>query len=98
MARYLMEWQLDPTKVPIDPKERAKAWLLMVQMVKQDMQKGFIKAWGAYIGEGNGFGLFEGSEEEAAKMAQKYIPFVRFTTHPAATIDDMENLCKQMMK
>lgn len=98
MPRYLMEWELDPTKVPISPQERATAWLPMVQMVKQDMQSGLIKEWGAYIGEGKGFGLFEGSEEEAQKMAQKYIPFVNFTSHPASTVDQMEKLFEDMMK
>jgi hypothetical protein len=93
-----MEWELDPTKIPISPQERAKAWLPMVQMVKQDIQSGLLKEWGAYIGEGKGFGVFVGSEEEANKMAQKYIPFVRFNTHPAGTVDQMEKLFKEMMK
>ena len=98
MPRYLMEWELDPTKVPISPQERATAWLPMVQMVKQDMQSGLIKEWGAYIGEGKGFGVFEGSEDEAQKMTQKYIPFVRFTSHAASTVDQMEKLFEEMMK
>jgi hypothetical protein len=98
MPRYLMEWQLDPTKVPISPQERAKAFLPLAQMVKQDMKSGVIKEWGAYIGEGKGFGVAEGSEEEVNKMAQRYIPFVYFTTHPAATVDQMEKLFKEMMK
>jgi hypothetical protein len=98
MPRYLVEWELDITKVPISPQERAKAFLPMVQMVKQDMQSGLCKAWGAYIAEGKGFAVDEGGEEEVNKMAQKYIPFVRFTTHPFATIDQMEKVFKEMMK
>ena len=98
MPRYLMTWELDTTKVPINPKERATAMLPMIQMVKQDMQSGLIKEWGCYIGETKGFGLFEGSEEEANRMAQKYIPIVHFTTHPLVTIDMMEKLFKEMMK
>jgi hypothetical protein len=45
-----------------------------------------------------GFGLGEGSEEDVAKMAQKYVPFVQFTTHPAITIDQMEKMAKEMAK
>jgi len=93
-----MTWELDTTKVPIDPKERAAAWLPMIQMVKQDMQSGLLKEWGTYIGEMKGFSVFEGSEEEASKMAQKYIPFVYFTTHPIITIDQMEKLVQEMAK
>jgi len=98
MPRYLMTWELDPTKVPISPQERAAAWLPMIQMVKQDMQSGLLKEWGTYIGELKGFGLAEGSEEEVGKMAQKYIPFVHFSTHPAITADQMEKAAKEMAK
>ena len=61
MPRYLMTWELDTTKIPIDPKERAAAWLPMIQMVKQDIQSGSLKEWGTHIGEMKGFGVFEGS-------------------------------------
>lgn len=98
MPRYLMTWELDATKVPVNPKERAAAWLPMLQMVRQDMQNGLMKAWGSYLGEMNGFGLAEGSEEEVTRMAQKYVPFVQFTTHPALTIDQMEKMAKEMAK
>lgn len=98
MPRYLMTWELDTTKIPVNPKERANAFLPMLQMVKQDMQSGLIKEWGTYIGEMKGFGVGEGSEEEIAIMAQKYAPIVQFTTHPLATIDQMENLFKGMAK
>ena len=98
MPRYLMTWELDHTKIPINPKERANAWLPMIQMVKQDMQSGLLKAWGAYIGETSGFGLMEGSDEEIGKSVQRYIPFVKFTSHPAVTADQMEKLATEMAK
>jgi len=98
MPRYLMTWEMDTTKIPINPKERAAAWRPLVQMVKQDMQSGLLKEWGSYIGEMKGFGLCEGSEEEVDLMAQRYIPFVRFTTHPAVTIDAIEKLTTEMAK
>lgn len=93
-----MTWELDTTKIPINPKERAAAWLPMAQMVKQDMQSGVIKQWGAYVGETNGFGVAEGSEEEVDKMVQRYVPFVRFTTHPFVTVDQIEKMAKEMAK
>jgi len=98
MPRYLMTWELDPTKVPISPQERAATWLPMIQMVKEDMKRGLLKEWGTYIGEMKGFGLAEGSEEEVGRMAQRYIPFVQFCTHPAITIDQMEKSAKEMAK
>lgn len=98
MPRYLVEWELDTTKIPIDPKERATAWLPMVQLIRQDMQSGLIKEWGSYVGEMRGFGVFEVSEEEAMKNLQRYVPFVQFKTHSLVTIDQMEKLFKEMAK
>lgn len=98
MPRYLMTWELDQTKIPVNPKERAAAYLPMVQMVKQDIQSGMLKEWGSYIGEMKGFGVMECSEEEVIKNVQKYIPFVEFTVHSLATIDQMEKLFSEMAK
>jgi hypothetical protein len=98
MPRYLMEWELDTTKVPVDPKERANAFLPMIQMIKQDIQNGDIKEWGVYLGEMRGFAVTEGSEEKLAMNAQKYAPIVQFTTHPAITIDQLEKTFKEMSK
>ena len=98
MPRYLMEWELDATKIPVNPQERATAFLPMLQMVKQDMQSGVIKEWGNYVGEMRGFGVCEGSEEEVEKMTQKYVPIVQFTAHPAITVDQLEKGFKEMAK
>jgi hypothetical protein len=98
MARYLMTWEIAPTSVPVDPKERAAVWLPVMQMVKQDMQSGLLKEWGVYIGETKGFAVAEGSEEEVDKMAHKYIPHVQFTTHPVLTIDQREKTLKERAK
>lgn len=98
MPRYLMTWEMDTTKIPISPKERANAWRPLVQMVKEDMKSGLIKEWGSYIGEHKGFGLCEGSEDAVGLMAERYIPFVQFTAHPAVTIDQVEKLITEMAK
>ena len=96
MPIYLMTWEIDTSKVPVDPKQRAKAFLPLLQETKKDMQSGLLKAWGSYPGEMRGFGVAEGSEEAVIKMAHKYIPIVLFTTHPAVTVDQMEKILKEM--
>ena len=93
-----MEWELDTNKIPISPKERGAGWLTLLQEVKKDMQSGLITAWGAYLGEMRGFSVFEGSDEEISMMVQKYVPFVYFTTHPAATVDQLVQLAMEMQK
>lgn len=98
MPIYLMTWEIDTSKVPLNSKERANVFLPMLRETKKDMQSGLLKAWGSYPGEMRGFGLFEGSDEEAIKMAHKYIPIVNFTTHPAVTADQLEKILEEMAK
>ena len=40
MPKYLLLWEVDPSKLPIDPKERGAAWSAMLDMVKQGIKEG----------------------------------------------------------
>jgi len=51
MAKYLLLWEIDTTKLPVSPKERGAGWKTLMEMVKQDIKKGLIKDWGAFVGE-----------------------------------------------
>ncbi|HUV46120.1 MAG TPA: DUF3303 family protein [Dehalococcoidia bacterium] len=98
MPRYLINWEMDTTKVPISPKERATAWNPMLDMVEQDMKGGMLKEWGSYIGEMRGYSVAEGTEVEIANMCQQYIPFVNFTTHPVLSLSEMREITKNLLK
>ena len=52
MGKYLVLWEVDQTRIPVDPKERKDAWSLLMAVVRQDIEKG--------IGEG----IKKGVEEE----------------------------------
>jgi len=92
MARYLMTWEMDTSRVPVNPKERAVAWGSLLDMVESDMKKGVLKDWGAYTGEMRGYGVSEGSELEINSMCHQYIPFVQFTVHPLTSVAEMRKL------
>ena len=85
MGKYLILWEVDQTKIPIDPKERGDGWGLLMAMVRQDIEKGISKDWGVFIGETNGYGVFEGTEVEVMNALQQYVPFCIFKVHPVAT-------------
>ena len=57
MGKYLVLWEIDPTKIPIDPKERGEGWGMLMAMVRQDFEKGILKDWGAFVGESNGYAV-----------------------------------------
>ena len=94
MARYLLLWEVDQTKIPINPKERGAGWAALMNMVRQDREKGITKDWGAFVGESKGYAVNEGSELEVMKALQQYVPFVRFQVYPIAS----ESLVNEMIK
>jgi hypothetical protein len=96
MGKYLLLWQLDPARVPVDPKQRATGWSGLMAMVKNDLEKGISKDWGAFIGEGKGYAIAEGSETEVSLMTQQYSPYVHFETHPIMSATQIGDMLKAM--
>ena len=96
MAKYLMLWEIDPSKAPIDPKERGAAFSMLLAMVKQDQDKGLMKDWGAFVGELNGYSVVEGTEVEIGNMVQQYVPFVSFKVHPVASLSQVGEVIKAL--
>ena len=96
MGKFLSLWEVDPSRVPVSPQERAAGWSALVNMVKEDMKKGLIKDWGAFVGEINGYAIAEGTEVEIGKMNVQYAPFVRFKVYPIASLSDVEQVIKSL--
>jgi hypothetical protein len=98
MGKYLLLWEIDATKVPVSPKERGAGWNTLMQMVKQDIKKGFTKDWGSFVGELSGYAVDEGSELEVMNALQQYTPFVHFKVHPIASVSQVEEMIKALTK
>ncbi|MFO7667212.1 MAG: hypothetical protein R6V76_11365 [Desulfobacterales bacterium] len=98
MGKYLLLWEIDKTRLPVDPKERGVGWTILMEMVKQDMKKGLMKDWGAFVGELYGYAVEEGTELEIMQMVQQYSPFVHFKVHPVASLAQVEEMIKAMTK
>lgn len=96
MGKYLLLWELDPTKVPVNPQERAAAWKSMIEMVKQEIEKGMTKDWGSFVGELRGYSVVEGTEVEIGTMVQKYVPYVHFEVHPVGSVEQVEDVIKAL--
>jgi len=96
MGKYLILWEMDTSKVPISAQDRGTAWNPMVDMVKQDIEKGRIKDWGAFVGEINGYVVVEGTEVEIGNFIQQYVPFVNFKTHAIASVNQVEEIIKAL--
>ena len=89
MGKYLLLWKLDSTKIPISPQKRGTGFNGLMEGVKEDMRKGLMKDWGAFVGELNGYAVAEGTEIEVGNMVQQYVPFVIFEVHPVMSVQQV---------
>lgn len=96
MGKYLLLWQLDPVRIPVDPKERGAGWSALMGMVKKDLEKGVLKDWGSFVAENKGFGIMEGDETEISINLQRYSPYVGFETHSFISASQVEEMLKAL--
>ena len=94
MGKFLVLWEIDQTKIPIDPKERGDGWSLLMAMVKQDIEKGITKDFGAFVGENQGYSVHEGTELEVMNTLAQYVPFCIFKVHPVASESQVSEMIK----
>jgi hypothetical protein len=98
MGRYLLLWEVDRTKMPVDAKERGAGFNMLVDMVKEDIKTGKTKDWGAYVGEYFGYTIAEGTELEIMNQLERFSPFIIFKVHPIASITQVEEYIKAQIK
>lgn len=75
MGRYLVLWEVDPNKIPMDPKEKEAVLAQAMGGVGKAIEDGIIKEWGAFVGGTGGFGIYEGTEAEVGGVLQQFVPF-----------------------
>ncbi len=92
MAKYHLYWKLDETRISVDAKERGGSWALFMAMIKQDMEKGVLKDWGAFTSEGEGYCIVQGTNVEVMKMTEQYVPYVHFETKPVSSAEEVNEL------
>lgn len=96
MARYIIMWEVDESRIPVDPAERKAAWLGAVEMAKQEIKDGLVKYWGGFLGQTKGFDIIEGTEDQVLSTTLKYIPYFRFNVIPLISIEKLEEALKAM--
>ena len=96
MGKYLVLYEADEARIPVDPQERKNGWLAAIDMVRQDIKSGIIKDWGGFVGQNSGYVVAEGTEVEIGKMTMKFIPFFRFKVTPVDSLDQVEEIIKSI--
>ena len=96
MGRYLVLWELDSSRSPVDAKEIAAGWSLLLEIVKQDIKSGIMKDWAAFVGETNGYSVLEGTEVEVSAGLAKYTPYLIFKVHAVMPVAQVGEIIKKM--
>ena len=96
MAKYLLLWELQDDKIPDDAKARGEGWMMLLEMVKQDIKAGLHSEWGSFVGEMRGFAVSEGEPVQLAKNIQRFAPFVKFEVHQVMSADETMEVARSL--
>ncbi|MFC2014444.1 hypothetical protein ACFLUP_00435 [Chloroflexota bacterium] len=98
MPKYLITWEIESARTPIDPKERGKMWTQMLSLIQQDMKDGKTTDWGSLPGEGKGYSISEQSALDLSKNLQRFSPFIKFQVNQVMTLAETIELSKSLME
>ncbi len=96
MGKVLLLWEMDTTRLPVDPKERITAWTTLVNMIKDDLKSGGLKEWGMFTAEMAGYAIREGTDEEIAIATGRYTPYVEFKAYSILSVSQTEEVIKAL--
>jgi len=95
MAKFLMLWELDTTKMPESPEEQMVLFNRLMNMVDEDFKSGMLD-WGEFVGGGAGYSITECTEQELNLDLMKYSPYVKFKVHPVLSASQIEENMKAL--
>ena len=96
MGRHIILWEADESKIPVDAAERQAGWQMATEWIRQNMEDGLVKDWGAFMGQTNGFSIAEGTDDAIINFTAKFSPFFRFKVIPISSIDQVEAVIKNI--
>jgi hypothetical protein len=97
MSKFLYLWETVPGTMPADPKQRAEVLGKMLEMTRKWVEERKGNDWGIFAGGGAGYGLGEGTEADALKVAMQFGPYIKFTVYPVLSVKQAGEVMKSMM-
>jgi len=89
MSRYLVLWEVNPGQMPANPKERATLMSQAGEMVDQNISKGIITSWGAFLTGRKGYSVWECDPSELYKQAQQFYPQFTIQIHQVLSREEL---------
>ena len=96
MSKFLTLWEIESSKWPTDPNERAALIGKQMEMTKKMLDEGKITDWGIFAGGGGGYSIGEGTEADTFKRTMQFAPYIKFQVHPVLSHDEAAEVMKSM--
>jgi hypothetical protein len=97
MPKYVTFWEIDSSRMSVDPVERAATMSKLIEGVKQ-MKKNFPEMeWGSFLGENTGYSVSTGTWQDMVKISQMFAPYVKFKVYQALSIEEVEGAFKSAL-
>ena len=88
MAKYLVLWEVDTARLPVDPEEKKQLLLQVDARVKEQLESGVAKDFGEFGGM-KGYAIIEGTAQQMYSIVSSYMPLTRITVHSVMSIDEV---------
>ena len=89
MTRFYMRWQMNPLTVPVNPEERGKLWVTMLEMVKAELKSGMLTDWGVWFDLSGGYAFADTDEVALHAAILKWMPYKVYDIKPVLSVDQV---------
>ncbi len=96
MAKYLIMWETDMSRMPTDPKQQMEIVGKQLEMTKEALKARRISDWGLFAGGNKGYSISEGSAADVFMGTSQFSPYITFTVHPVLSADELSEAMKSM--
>jgi len=80
---------MNPLTIPVNPEERGKLWIRMLEMVKADLKNGTLSDWGVRMDSSGGFAFAETDEATLHAAILKWMPYIEYDIRPVLSVDQV---------
>jgi hypothetical protein len=87
MTKFYIKWHVNTMYIPVNPEERIKNSVRLLEMVRADLQSGILKEWGMFNDNSGGYAIAETDEKTLHTAILKWIPYTTFDIKTVLTVD-----------
>jgi len=98
VAKYLLLWEEDTSRVAVDRKERGALRLAALEMVKRDLREGRTSDWGCFLDGNSGYAIMDTEEVDLTLSLQELYPYITWEVYPVLSVKQVEQVANTLAK